>query len=280
MTAESQARLGCHRFPGGTFPMPRISANLGFLWPDRPVPERIEAAAAAGFRAIELHFPYAHPPEAVRAQCERLGLTLLGINTDVDPARGEAGLAAVPGRGAEARALIDRAFDWAERAGGSAVHVMAGKVAPEARAAGREALLASLAHAAGRAEASGLTVLVEPLNPRDMPGYFYSRTAEAAEIVAALGSPRVRLMYDCYHVGCVEGDVIMRMRALWEVIGHIQVAAVPSRAEPDEGELNYPAIFAEIDRLGWTGWVGAEYRPRAATDAGLGWIGAMGLRLA
>ena len=112
-----------------------------------------------------------------------------------------------------------------------------------------------------------------------MPGYFYSRTAEAIEIIEAVGSPRVTLMFDCYHVGCVEGDVIMRMRQHWARIGHIQFAAVPSRAEPDEGELNYPAIFAEIDRLGWQGWVGAEYRPRAGTDAGLGWVKAMGQSL-
>ena len=121
--------------------------------------------------------------------------------------------------------------------------------------------------------------LLEPLNPRDMPGYFYSRTGEAVEVIEAVGSPRVKLMFDCYHVGCVEGDVIMRMRNHYDHIGHIQFAAVPSRAEPDEGELAYAAIFAEIDRLGWPGWVGAEYRPRTTTDAGLVWTDALGVRL-
>lgn len=259
--------------------MPRFSANLGFLWADLPLLDRIDAAARAGFRAVELHFPYATPPAAVAERCAALGVELLGINTNVNPEKGESGLAAVPGREAEARALIDQAFDWAAAAGGTAVHVMAGKVSPEARAAGRLTMVNSLRHAADRAEATGLVALLEPLNPRDMPGYFYSRTGEAVEIIEAVGSPRVKLMFDCYHVGCVEGDVIMRMRNLYDHIGHLQFAAVPSRAEPDEGELAYAAIFAEIDRLGWPGWVGAEYRPRTTTDAGLVWTDALGVRL-
>ena len=259
--------------------MPRFSANLGFLWPDRPLLERIDAAAAAGFRAIELHFPYALAPAEVAEHCALRGVALLGINTDVDPAKGEAGLAAMPGREVEARALIDQAFGWAAAAGGTGVHVMAGKVAPEDRPAGRRALIAALSHAADLAETHDMTALLEPLNPRDMRGYFYSRVEEALDVIDAVGSDRVRLMFDCYHVGCVEGDVIMRLRQHLDRIGHIQFAAVPSRAEPDEGELNYPAIFAEIDRLRWKGWVGAEYRPRAGTDPGLAWVSAMGLSL-
>lgn len=259
--------------------MPRFAANLGFLWTDLPLPDRIAAAARAGFRAVELHSPYDQDPGAIRDACAAAGVKLLGINTPISPERGEMGLAAVPGRGEEARGLVDQAFDWAMTAGGTGVHVMAGKVPAEDRAAGRAALLETLAHAAARAEAAGLTVLLEPLNPHDMPGYFYSTTAEAADIIDALGSPRLRLMFDCYHVGRVEGDVIGRLRALWPIIGHLQVAAVPSRAEPDEGTLDYRAVFAEIDRLGWQGWVGAEYRPRAGTDAGLGWVAALGQRL-
>jgi hydroxypyruvate isomerase len=255
--------------------MPRFSANLGFLWTDRPLLARLDAAAAAGFPAVELHAPGDVDPLAVKDRCAALGLTLLAINTATDPARDEFGLAAVPGRGADARALIDTAFDWVTAAGGTGVHVMAGKVAPEHRAAGLAAFRESLLHAADRAERAGLTVLLEPLNPHDMPGYFYSRTDEAAEVIAAVGSPRVRLMFDCYHVGRVEGDVPGRMQALWPLIGHLQAAAVPTRAEPDEGTLDYREVFALVDRLGWTGWVGAEYRPRAGTDAGLGWIASL-----
>jgi hydroxypyruvate isomerase len=258
-------------------PVPRFSANLGFLWPELPLLERIDAAGRAGFAAVELHYPYATPPAEVAARCAASGLRLLGVNTDVDPDRGEVGLAAVPGRAAEARALIDRAFGWASAAGGSAVHVMAGRVPPEDRAAGRRALIASLGHAAERAEASGLDVLLEPLSPHDMPGYFYSRLDQALEVIDAVGSPRVKLMFDCYHVGRVEGDVTAQLRAHFGRIGHIQVAAVPSRAEPDEGELDYREVFAEIDRLGWPGFVGAEYRPRTTTHAGLGWLRALGV---
>ena len=256
--------------------MPRFSANLGFLWPELPLLERIDAAGRAGFAAVELHYPYATPPGDVAARCAASGLQLLGINTDVDPARGEFGLAAVPGRGAEARALIDRAFGWAAAAGGAAVHVMAGKVAPEDRAAGRRALDRRADACGGAGRGDGLDVLVEPLNPHDAPGYFYSRLDEALEVIDAVGSPRVRLMFDCYHVGRVEGDVLARLRANLGRIGHIQVAAVPSRAEPDEGELDYRTVFAEIDRLGWPGFVGAEYRPRTTTDAGLGWLRTLG----
>lgn len=259
--------------------MPRLSANLGFLWPDRPLLERIDAAAAAGFRAVELHWPYATPAAEVRERCARRGVALLGINTAVGSRPGDAGLAAVPGREAEAAALIDQAFGYAAEAGGTAVHVMAGKVPPEARAEGRRVLGEALKRVAERAEATGLDALLEPLNPRDMPGYFYCRVEEALEAIEAAGSARIRLMFDCYHVGVTQGDVLTRMRAAWPRIGHIQIAAVPSRAEPDEGELAYRAILGEVDALGWPGWVGCEYKPRGDTDAGLGWVAALGLAL-
>ena len=259
--------------------MPRFSANLGFLWADRPYLERIDAAAAAGFRAVELHWPYETPAAAVAERCAARGVALLGINTAVGSRPGDAGLAAVPGREAEARAAIDSAFDYAAAAGGTAVHVMAGKVAEGEREAGRRVFVQTLRHVAERAEETGILALLEPLNPRDMPGYFYHRVEEAVEVIEAVGSARVRLMFDCYHVGVTQGDVIMRLRRLQPWIGHIQVAAVPSRAEPDEGELAYRAIFDEIDALGYDGWVGCEYKPRAATDAGLGWTRALGVTL-
>jgi 2-dehydrotetronate isomerase len=259
--------------------MPRFSANLGFLWAERPLLERIDAAAAAGFKAVELHFPYATPPGLVADRCAARGVELLGINTDVAPERGESGLAAVPGRGADARALVDRAVDWVSAAGGAAVHVMAGKVPPERRAEGRAALLDTLAYAADRAEEAGLVILLEPLNPDDMPGYFYSRVEEAAEVIDRLGRPQVRLMFDCYHVGRVGEDITAALRTCFPLVAHIQFAAVPSRAEPDEGDVDYATIFREIDGLGWPGWVGAEYRPRGAVEDGLGWVAALGQRL-
>ena len=252
--------------------MPRFSANLGFLWPELPLLERIKAAGRAGFEAVELHFPYAIPAAEVRHACAEAGVKLLGINTAIGIEPPDSGLAALPGREAEARDRIDQSFAYAAEAGGTGVHVMAGRVSPKVRAEARTTLLGNLRHAAQRAEAAGLIVLLEPINRRDMPDYFYEGIEDAAAIIAELGSPSVRLMFDCYHVGVAQGDVITRLRTHLPMIGHIQFAAVPSRAEPDEGELNYPAIFAEIDRLGYAGWVGAEYRPRASTDEGLDWF--------
>jgi hydroxypyruvate isomerase len=256
--------------------MTRLSANLGFLWLELPLLERIEAAARAGFRAIELHYPYDHDPRDVAATCAAHGVKLLGINTPLGSRPEDRGLAAVPGREDEGRALIDQAFDFAIAAGGTAVHVMPGIVPPEQRDAARDAFIAALGYAAERAEAANLTILLEALNPRDMPGYFYSRQAEAAAIIAAVGSSRIRLQFDCYHVGMVEGDVLGDLRRQWPLVGHVQFAAVPSRAEPDEGEVDYSAVLHELGTLGYTGWIGCEYRPRTTTDAGLDWMQRLG----
>jgi 2-dehydrotetronate isomerase len=260
--------------------MTKLSANLGFMWTDLPLLARIEAAARAGFKAVELHFPYDFDPGEVRRVCTTNGVKLLGINTPVGATPAErGGLQAIPGREAEALANIDKAFDFAHAAGGTAVHVMAGIVAPEQQTAARSTFLAALRHAVGRAEETGLTVLLEPLNPRDMPGYFYSRVEDARALIEAIGSPRLKLMFDVYHVGVSQGDVLTRLRANLPIIGHVQVAAVPSRAEPDEGEINFHTIFSELDALGYAGWIGCEYKPRSTTDAGLAWVQALGLRL-
>jgi hydroxypyruvate isomerase len=256
--------------------MPRFSANLGFLWPDRPLLARIDAAAAAGFHAVELHWPYDVEPEDVRAACGRHGLTLLGINT----AKGGGdrfGLGAVTGCEAEFQVSVDQAVDWARRAGAGAIHVMAGIVPADARPAARETFIANLKTAA--AKASGLILLLEPLNQRDAPGYFYTRIDEVLEVMRKVDAQNVKLMFDAYHVGVTEGDVLERLAAALPTIGHVQVAAVPSRHEPDEGRINYRAFFAELDRLGYGGWVGCEYKPRASTDAGLKWASAMGVSL-
>lgn len=253
--------------------MIRFSANLGFLWPDRPLLERIEAAARAGFQAVELHWPYDVPAADVRAAVAEHGLVLLGINTvRGDVAGGENGLGALPGREAEARAAIDQALDYCAAAGGTAVHCMAGYVAPADRAAGRESFVRTLGYGAEKAAALGLTLLLEPLNPRDAPGYFYSTTGEALAVIEAVDADNLRLMFDCYHVGVTEGDVLSRLQACYPAIGHVQIASVPARAEPDTGALDYPGVFAVLERLGYAGWVGAEYKPRGDTDAGMGWL--------
>lgn len=252
--------------------MPRFSANLGFLWPDRDLLARIDAAAAAGFRAVELHWPYETEAVAVKARCDALGIMLLGINTPLGNQPGDSGLAAVAGREAEFEAGFQQALRFAEAAGGTAIHVMAGVTSGLDPAACAATLRRNLALAA---RATNLTILLEPLNQRDKPGYYYSTLAPAAAMIADLGLPNIKLMFDVYHVAISEGDVSMKLAHYLPVIGHIQIAAVPSRAEPDEGEICYADIVRKIDSLGYTGWIGAEYKPRAATDAGLGWIKAL-----
>lgn len=260
--------------------MPRFSANLGFLWPDRPLPERVEAAARAGFKAIELHWPYEEvPAEAMKAACAQGGLTLLGINTVVgDAAAGDRGLGAQVGRQAEFQAAVEQSIAYCRGSGATAIHCMAGVVPAEQRPEARAVFLDNLERAADKA--GELMLLLEPLNPRDMPGYFYSTVGEAVELIEELGHPNVRLMFDVYHVGVTEGDVLTRLERYLPLIGHVQVAAVPSRAEPDEGEIAYRAIFDALDALGYDGWVGCEYKPRGDTDAGLAeWTRKLGVTL-
>jgi 2-dehydrotetronate isomerase len=261
-------------------PMPRFSANLGFLWADRPLLDRIDAAGKAGFKAVELHYPYEVPAAEVKAACARNGVTLLGINTNVGPGPdGHRGLAAVPGREADFAALIDQSIAYAHEAGGTSVHAMAGLVPEADRAAAEAVFVANLKTAAPKAAAKDLTILLEPLNTRDMRGYFYSTVEKAAEIIAKVGAPNVRIMFDAYHVGVAQGDVLTRLRTFYDRIGHVQIAAVPSRAEPDEGEIAFGALFDALDDLGYSGWIGCEYRPRAGTDEGLDWTRKLGVSL-
>lgn len=253
--------------------MPRFSANLGFLWTHLPLIERIEAAAKAGFGAVEMHWPFDVDPLAVKAACARLNLPLLGVNTPVgDAAAGDFGLGAVPGREADFHRAFDEALAWSVAAGASAIHTMAGVVAPARIPEATGVFADNLAAAADRAAPHGITLLLEPINQRDKPGYFYSTIARGAEMVARVRRPNVKIMFDVYHVGVSEGDVIRRLERALPLIGHVQIAAVPSRAEPDEGEIAYPEIFRTLDRIGYAGWVGAEYRPRGAVEDGLGWL--------
>jgi hydroxypyruvate isomerase len=260
--------------------MPRFSANLGFLWPDRPLLQRIDAAARAGFKAIEVHWPYDVPADEVKAACSANGLTMLGLNTvRGDVAKGDFGLGAVPGRERDFAAAVDQSVAYCVASGFSAIHAMAGVVPPERKAEAREIFRSNLASAAAKAAAHGLTILLEPVNQRDAPGYFYSTVEEADAMIKAVGAPNIKLMFDVYHVGVSQGDVLRRLERYLPVIGHVQIAAVPSRAEPDEGEIAYRAIFDALDALGWAGWVGCEYKPRASTDAGLAWVKKLGVSL-
>jgi hydroxypyruvate isomerase len=260
--------------------MLRFSANLGFLWPDLPLIARIEAAARAGFKAVELHWPYDVPPEDVEQSCTRLGLCLLGINTPVgDVAKGDFGLAAVPGREAEFQAAFDVAVDYARASGASAIHAMAGVVPAGERETARQVFRHNIGRAADKAARHGISVLLEAINPRDKPGYFYSTLGEVADLMNQIARPNLRMMFDVYHVAISEGDILIKLERHLPNIGHVQIAAVPSRAEPDEGEIAYSAIFEALERLGYAGWVGCEYKPRGDTLEGLRWIRALGVTL-
>jgi hydroxypyruvate isomerase len=253
--------------------MPRLSANLGLLWPDAPLLARIDSAAGAGFRAAELHWPYDTPAAEVRDACARRGLELLALNTPRGDGPGDFGLAAVPGRCAEFRAGFVKAATYARDADAAFVHVLAGNADDPERV--RETLLNNLAWAA--AEAPDLTLLLEPMNRRDRPGYFYARPEQAAAVIDAVGAPNLALLFDAYHAGMEGIDVIAAVTAHLPRVAHVQIAAVPSRAEPDEGDLDCWAVLAALDRLGYAGWIGCEYNPRGATDAGLKWRSALGL---
>ena len=253
--------------------MPRFSANLGLLWADRPLLRRIEAAALAGFRAIEMHWPYDVPAAEVAAVAKHHELTILGINTAPgDFARGERGLGAVPGREGDFQAAMRQSIDYCIDSGASAIHVMAGNVVASDRQRARAVFADNLRAAAAEAAVHNLPLLLEPLNPRDNPGYFYSTVTEAVSLIEELALPNIKLQFDVYHVAVSEGDVLTKLNRYMPIIGNVQVAAVPSRAEPDEGEIAYPAIFTAVDTLGYKGWVGCEYRPRGDTDEGLKWM--------
>ena len=252
--------------------MPRFSANLGMLFPEVGLIARIDAAATAGFEAVEMQFPYDHAPDEIREAVERRGLRLLGINTPRGDQPGDFGLGALPGREDDFRRAFASTLAWGTRARASAIHVMAGIVAavdqPRALATFRDNLNVALE----QSEGSGMTLLLEPLSPQAAPGYFYSTIARASEMIARIGNPRLKIQFDVFHVARAEGDVLAKLECYMPWIGHVQIAGVPDRHEPDEGEINPMAVFAALDRLGYGGFVGAEYRPRAATTAGLGWL--------
>ena len=258
--------------------MPRFAANLAYLFTERPLIERFGAAAAAGFKAVELQFPYDQSPAAVRAEIEKHGLTQLGVNTAVGGRDGDSGLAAVPGRERDWDVVFKQALNFTVAIGGSGIHCMAGKVPPEQRPAAERVFVENLSRSADLAAARNVTLLIEPINTRDRPNYFLSRVEQAADIIAKTGKPNVKIQFDFYHVQIMSGDLLSRFEKHLPLIGHVQIAAVPSRAEPDEGEINYPGVFAALDRLGWKGWTACEYKPRARTEDGLAWGRSYGLK--
>jgi 2-dehydrotetronate isomerase len=252
--------------------MPRFAANLSMMFTEVPFLDRFDAAASAGFTAVEFLFPYDHPAEQVGERLHRNGLTQALFN--LPPGNweaGEKGFAALPDRFADLQASVQTALPYAQATAVKRLHLMAGiadRRDPEARAAFNK----SVVWACEFLMPHGLDVVIEPINPRNVPGYFLNDFGFARDLIVELKIPNLKLQFDIYHCQIIHGDVTMRLREMMPEIGHVQIASIPSRHEPDGEELNYPFLFGELDRLGYGGFVGCEYNPRGKTTDGLGWF--------
>ncbi|MFT6591534.1 MAG: hydroxypyruvate isomerase [Rhodoferax sp.] len=261
--------------------MPKFAANLSMLYPEFAFLDRFEAAAKDGFKAVEYLFPYAFEASEIAARLQVHGLQQVLFNAPPgDWDSGERGLACLPGREAEFQKGIGEALAYAVTLNCPRIHIMAGLLpAGVERAALYDGYISQLRWAAAEAAQQGVDVLIEPINPRDIPGFFLNRQDHAHQVIADVGAPNLKVQMDLYHCQIVEGDLAMKLRQYLPTgrVGHIQIAGVPDRHEPDLGELNFPYLFSILDELGFSGWVGCEYRPRAGmqpggTSAGLGWL--------
>jgi len=252
--------------------MPKFAANLTMMFTEWAFLDRFDAAAEAGFTAVEFLFPYDHPPEAIAERLSRNALTPALFNMPPgNSAAGERGLAALPDRFDDLKASVETALVYAEAVGLKQLHMMAGladAADPAARASYRRAIL----HAAERLADKGLDLLIEPINPRGVAGYFLNDFNYAEALITELALPNLKLQFDIFHRQILHGDVTVALRRLLPLTAHIQIASVPSRNEPDGEELNYAYLFAQLDRLGYAGYVGCEYNPRGATLDGLEWF--------
>jgi hydroxypyruvate isomerase len=254
--------------------MPKFAANLTMMFNEVAFPLRFEAAAKAGFSAVEFLFPYDYAPADVAGRLARNELRNVLFNMPPgDWAAGERGIASLPGCERPFRDGVALALQYAAALGTPCIHAMAGLLPAGAdRARHRAVFVDNLRYAAAELERAGCVLLIEPINTRDIPGYFLNTQAEAHAIREEVGAPNLKVQMDFYHVQIVEGDIAMTFRKYREHIGHIQIASVPERHEPDDGEVNYRYLFRLLDELGYAGWVGCEYRPLGKTEDGLGWL--------
>lgn len=252
--------------------MPRFAANLTMMFNEYPFLDRFSAAADAGFDAVEYLFPYEHPVDEIAKRLSANGLTQALFNMPPgDWAKGERGLAAIPGREQEFQSGVAKALDYAKATGVKRLHMMAGLASLNDQSA-LQTYRRNIEYAADALAKHNLDLLLEPINSRNMPGYALNSFDFAASLIQEFSIPNLKLQFDIYHCQIIHGDVTMRLRALLPVTGHVQIASVPSRNEPDNEELNYSFLFAELDRLTYTGFVGCEYNPRGNTVAGLSWF--------
>jgi len=254
--------------------MAKFAANLSMLFTEVDFLDRFEAAAKAGFKGVEYLFPYAFEAAEIRKRLDDNGLTQVLFNLPAgDWGAGERGIACHPDRVEEFRSGVDRAIAYAKVLGNTQVNCLAG-IKPEGVSddQARQTLVENLRFAAEKLAAEGILLIAEPINTRDIPGFFLNRTAQALALFDEVGSTNLKLQYDIYHMQIMEGDLAATIEKHLDRIAHVQIADNPGRHEPGTGEIHYPFLFAHLDRLGYDGWIGAEYKPKAGTQEGLGWL--------
>ena len=253
--------------------MPKFSANLSMLFTEAPFLDRFGLAAKAGFEAVEFLFPYAFSAQEIKQRLDAHGLKLVLHNLPAgDWEAGERGIACLPDRTDEFRSGVARAIEYATTLGVPQLNCLAGKAPIGADdAVLRKTFVANLRFAAAELKKAGLKQLIEPINTYDIPGFFLNRTAQAIGILDEVGADNAFVQYDIYHAQRMEGELAATMQKHLARIGHMQLADNPGRNEPGSGEINYPFLFAHLDRIGYRGWIGCEYKPATTTEAGLGW---------
>jgi hydroxypyruvate isomerase len=250
-----------------------FAANLGMLFVEVPFLERFERARSAGFVGVEYPFPYDHPKQELAERLARHGLTQVLFNLPPgDFARGERGIACLPDRIGEFQDGVGRALEYAAALGCRQINCLAGIGTGLERARAEQTLVDNLKFASRALAAQGVRLLVEPINTRDMPGFLLNDSRQALALIEAVAPEPLWLQYDVYHMQIMQGDLAFTLEAALPHIAHVQIADNPGRHEPGTGEINYPFLFRHLERLGYTGWIGCEYKPLASTEAGLGWL--------
>jgi hydroxypyruvate isomerase len=249
----------------------KYSANVGFLWDYLELPERVLAAHKAGFDAVEFHFPYDYPADSIRNVLDKTNLSVVGINTKLGDGKNEFGVASLHGRQQDAQNYIDQAIEYAVVIGAQNINVVAGLTNQDPAA--QAIYIENLQYACDAAVKADKNIVIEPLNPRSVPHYHFSTVEQAMSIINGVNRDNIKMMFDVFHAQIVEGDIATLLQTYVNQIGHVQISAVHDRGEPDAGEINYKFILETLDTVGYTGYIGAEYKPRGKTvESGLSWL--------
>ena len=254
--------------------MPKFAANLTMLWNELDFMDRFAAAAKAGFQGVEYLFPYDYDRNQIAERLRRHKLTQVLHNLPAgDWAKGERGIGCLPGRVGEFQDGVGKAIEYATALGCKQLNCLAG-VAPQGVTTGklRDTFVSNLKFAAGKLKQAGIRLLIEPVNTRDIPGFYLAHSKQALDIIREAGSDNLFLQYDIYHMQVMEGDLARTIETHLKLIPHLQLADNPGRHEPGTGEINFPFLFQHLDRIGYPGWIGCEYKPKTTTDGGLGWV--------